>query len=268
MHNAAFAALGLDWCYVPLPVHPAHLADAVRGLAALGFRGANVTAPHKETVVPFVTRLSAEAAALGAVNTLIFETTDPAAPPVVVGENTDHIGFLAALESAGWSPGDCRRAVVVGAGGAARAVVYALRRATRARITVLNRTPQRARTLARQFDPEIEVLPLEDELLVECARRADLLVQTTPIGTWPHVQGTVWPEGVPIPKELCVFDLVYNPPDTRLMRQARASGAQAVGGLEMLVHQGARSFFLWTGQDPPLDVMRAACLRALEEGSR
>lgn len=265
MHNAAFAALGLDWCYVPLPVHPSRLPEAVRGLAALGFRGVNVTVPHKEAVLALVTHASEDAAALGAVNTLLFEAGDAAAPPAIVGENTDHTGFLAALEHAGWNPGACRHAVVVGAGGAARAVVYALRRASAARITLLNRTVERARALALRFGPGVEALPLEHEALVEYAHRADLLVQTTPVGTWPHVHDTIWPEDAPIPKDLCVFDLVYNPLETRLLRQASASGARAIGGLEMLVQQGARSFLLWTGQDPPIDVMRAACLRALKE---
>ncbi|MGC8874374.1 MAG: shikimate dehydrogenase [Chloroflexia bacterium] len=268
MHNAAFSALGMDWCYIPLPVHPSRLPEAVRGLVALGFRGANVTVPHKETVLPLVTRLSEDAWALGAVNTLVVLGDDPAGPSTIVGENTDHRGFLAALERAGWTPGSCRHGVVVGAGGAARAVVYALRRACAARITLLNRSLERASSLAADLDPQIEVLPLAPETLVECARRADLLVQATPVGMWPKVQETLWPEDAPIPRDLFVFDLVYNPPETRLVQQARNSGAQAFGGLEMLIEQGARSFALWTGCDPPIDVMRAACRRALQEVQR
>jgi len=271
MHNAAFEALGLDWRYVPLPVQPGHLAAAVTGLRALGFRGANVTVPYKEAVLPLVTHPSKEVQELGAVNTLVFVTRARGALPDVVGENTDYSGFVAALEQAGFPPARLRHVLVVGAGGAARAVLYALRRAMIGRVTLLNRTLARAQALAASLQREgfsIEAVSLEPEALVEHARTADLLVHTTPLGMWPEVRATVWPEGVPMPRSLCVFDLVYHPLETRLLQQARAAGARAIGGLEMLVQQGARAFSFWTGYEAPLDVMRQACLQALQGVSR
>jgi shikimate dehydrogenase len=268
MHNAAFGALGLNWRYVPLPVPPGQVEVAVRGLAALGFRGANVTAPHKQAVMSVLSSTGPNASALGAVNTLLIGRRADGTP-TVGGYNTDAQGFVDALRQGGFEPEDGGNAVVVGAGGAARAVVFGLLCSGTGEIVVLNRTPERAQVLVShlghrpQEASRLRALSLTPDTLVESARAADLLVNATPVGMWPRVDGSIWPDDVPIPAHLAVFDLVYNPPETRLLRQARRSGARAIDGLGMLVRQGALAFNMWTNQGLAVDEiaarMRAAC---------
>jgi len=271
MHNAAFEALGLNWCYLPLPVAAGQVETAVRGLAALGFRGANVTVPHKRAVMPPLQVIAPAARALGAVNTLLVDRDEEGAP-AVRGTNTDTRGFIDALRQGGFEPTG-RRALVLGAGGAARAVVYGLLEAGVATVDVLNRTPQRAEALvadlasALQAGEKLRPGLLAPDRLVVLAREADLLVNATPVGMWPAVERSIWPPEIDLPATLVVFDLVYNPLETRLLRQARQSGAQPMDGLAMLVGQGALAFELWTGQRAPLDVMRAACEQGLQKGS-
>ena len=289
MHNAAFEVLGLNWRYVPLPVPPGQAETAVRGLTALGFRGANVTVPHKQAVMPALDTIDVHARALGAVNTLVVGR-GANGTPTIGGYNTDASGFVGALREGGFEPQRGGSAVVVGAGGAARAVVSGLLRSGSGEITILNRTPERAEALVserrgeeetrgqgdkgtrRQGDvPEragrLRALPLTAETLVESTRAAGLLVNATTVGMWPHVGGSVWPDAVPVPAHLTVFDLVYNPLETRLLRQARNSGAHTIDGLGMLVRQGALAFDMWTNQGLEVDeiatLMRAACERVL-----
>ena len=272
MHNAAFDALGLNWHYVPLPVPPGQVDAAVRGLAALGFRGANVTVPHKQAVMPALDSIAPNASVLGAVNTLVVGRRADGMP-VIGGYNTDAHGFVGALRQGGFEPEEGESAVVVGAGGAARAVVFGLLWSGTGEIAVLNRTPERAQALVsdlgsrHEWSARLRALPLTPETLIETARAADLLVNATTVGMWPHVDGSVWPDSVPIPSHLTVFDLVYSPLETRLLRQARKSGARAIDGLGMLVRQGALAFDLWTNQGLEVTeiaaLMRAACERAL-----
>jgi len=259
MHNAAFASLGMDWCYLPFGVPPTCLADAVRGVRALGLRGVNATVPHKQALLELVDELTAEARAIGAVNTLILgERT--------IGHNTDAAGFMQALREAGLLPQE-KSVLVLGAGGAARAVVYALA-AAKAHVTVLNRTPERAEALAHDLcqvlpGAYIEPGPLEPAALAWQAVRAELIVNTTTVGMSSHGGGSPWPEQVPYPDGVPLYDLIYSPPETPLMALARRHGAQATNGLGMLVHQGAESFRVWTGIDPPVDVMYRAGMHAL-----
>lgn len=272
MHNAAFDVFGLNWRYVPLPVRPGEVEQAVKGLAALGFRGANVTVPHKQAVLPVLTSISADARRLGAVNTLVFER-DGDGGIRVVGHNTDVDGFIGALREAGFDPYGTR-AVIVGAGGAARAVVAGLAAAGCAHLVVLGRDVTRARTLVTDIKAHYpaslyaQANELTPEKLIEEARTAALLVNATPVGMWPYTEDSIWPENVPLPSHLTVFDLVYNPLETRLLAQARRAGAHAVDGLGMLVRQGALAFQLWTQDEHReveelIEVMRAACKRAL-----
>lgn len=260
MHNAAFATLGLDYCYVPLSVAPSRLKEAVEGLRALGFIGANVTVPHKEAVMAYLDEVSPEAKAIGAVNTMVVQNER------LTGYNTDWRGFLAALRDGGFAP-EGKRAVVLGAGGAARAVVYALGTA-QAEIAILNRTPSRAEALVKDLSPLLPLisltpLPLNEETLLEQAADAHLLVNATPLGMWPKVGESPWPESLAYPGHLTVFDLIYNPRRTKLLEQAEAAGAKAIDGLGMLTHQGAKAFRLWTGVDPPLVTMYKACEEVL-----
>jgi shikimate dehydrogenase len=258
MHNSAFAALNLNFCYVPLPVLPERLGEAVAGLRALSFVGANVTVPHKEAVMSYLNDVAPEAQAIGAVNTIV------AREDKLIGYNTDWQGFLIALSEGGFDP-QGKRAVVLGAGGAARAVVYALAQAG-AQVTVLNRTPARAHALVQDFSPlfpSLLSLPLNPQTLGERATEAHLLVNATPVGLWPEVNESLWSEDLAFPSHLTVFDLVYNPRGTKFLRQARRAGAKAIGGLGMLVHQGAAAFELWTGEKAPIETMYKAAGKIL-----
>lgn len=255
MHNSAFAALSLNWCYLPLPVHPERLGEAVAGLRALNFVGANVTVPHKEAVISYLDKVTPEAQAIGAVNTIVVHESE------LIGYNTDWLGFQAALSEGGFDP-QGKRTVVLGAGGAARAVVYALAQGE-AQVTVLNRTPSRAHALVQDFSPlfpslSLLSLPLTLQTLKERATESHLLVNATPVGMWPEVDKSPWLEDLAFPSHLTVFDLVYNPRQTKLLRQARAAGAKGIGGLGMLVHQGAAAFELWTGEKAPVETMYEA----------
>ncbi len=266
MHNAAFAALGLNWCYVPLPVAPGQVAAAVRGAAALGFRGVNVTVPHKQAVIPALDAVAPDAAQFGAVNTIVIDR-DAAGAPTTTGHNTDYQGFLGSLRQGGFEPAG-KSAVVVGAGGAGRAVVFGLLRAGARDVLVLDMQPQQVESLLSDLGGNgapLRTAPLSTETLVESARAAELLVNATPVGMSPKVAASIWPEPLPFPAHLTVFDLVYNPQETQLLRQARAAGALSIDGLDMLVRQGAIAFELWTGQPAPFAVMRAACEQALGE---
>jgi shikimate dehydrogenase len=262
MHNAAFAALGLDWSYSLLPTPPRQVGRALAELRSRGFRGANVTVPHKEAVLPYLDRTTADAHAIGAVNTI--QVKDGA----LLGDNTDCAGFLADLQAGGFEPAG-RRALVLGAGGGARAVVHALAQAGCA-VTIQNRTEQRAAQLAGYmakwgFRSQVAWMrggPTAADL--ECF---DLLVNATSVGMWPLEDASPWPQELPIPARWTVYDLVYNPQETCLLSLARTSGASVLGGLGMLIHQGALAFELWTGSNAPIDVMRAAAEKALRRGA-
>jgi shikimate dehydrogenase len=262
MHNAAFAAVGLDWVYVPLPVYPDHVGEAVRGLRAMGFAGANVTVPHKQAVLQHLDDIAEDALVIGAVNTIVVRDG------VLCGDNTDAAGFLASLDEAGFDPVGIY-AAVLGAGGSARAIVHALASAGARQVSIYNRHLQRAYQLCRDMskfhaDVRFEAYPLN--AVATIGEDISLLVNTTSLGMWPDTETSPWPTELPIPGHLIVYDLVYNPPETFLLTQARAVGAETASGLGMLVHQGAAAFGMWTGQPAPVEVMRAACKERI--GSR
>ena len=271
MHNAAFDALGLNWRYVALPVRPGQVAQAIAGLKALGFRGTNVTVPHKEAVIPHMDEIPARVRQFGAVNTVIVDR-DEQGRCTLCGENTDVKGFVRALREGGFEP-EGKRVLIAGAGGGARGVVYGLCGAQSAEVVVLNRTPERASRLvadlaAGRGATRLRANALTPEMLAQCAQEADLLVNTTTVGMWPHVDASIWPDNRPLPGHLSVCDLVYRPLESKLIRQSRLAGALAIDGLGMLIAQGALSFEMWTGQWPPVDVMRAACEVVLNEEKR
>jgi len=255
MHNAAFDRLGLNWRYLPLAVEPARLPAAVEGLRALGFAGANLTIPHKEAVLPLLDEVTPAAGAIGAVNTIAVEDGR------LIGDNTDAGGLLAALERANVVL-QGREALILGAGGAARAAAYALLTAG-ARVSLLARTPARAWRIAddlRRAVPAGEIRAVEEPPAV-----VHLLVNSTPVGMWPHADRSPLPAGLRIGPATAVFDMVYRPLQTRLLREARIAGARGVSGLDMLIYQGAAAFERWTGRPAPADIMRTACLRQLGE---
>lgn len=258
MHNAAFQALGLDWVYAPFAVPPERLADAVRGLAALGFVGANFTIPHKLAIMDLVDEVSPAARAIGAANTLVFGDR-------IAADNTDWSGFLRSLHDVGCDPTG-QRCLVLGAGGAARSIVYALA-SVGADVMVVNRNVERAAALVADLGHVFPAARLRSgppsALADEAAKPPHLIVNTTSLGMVPRVETSPWPSDVPIPADATVYDLVYNPLATRFLREAKASGARAVDGLGMLVHQGAIAFEMWTGIAAPTDVMYKACLAYL-----
>ena len=262
MHNAAFAALGLDWCYVPMPVRPepsGRIGQALRGLRALGLRGANVTVPHKQAVMPYLDRLTPAAQAIGAVNTIVVQEDG-----VLLGDNTDARGFVADLRAQSGDPAG-KRVVLLGAGGSARAVLYGLADAGCREITVLNRTLARAQALVATMQPLFPACPLHAATLpddVVSVAAAELIVNCTSMGMTPHVETLPWDATIPFHAGQVVYDLVYNPPLTRLLAHAQAGSALAIGGLGMLIWQGAIAFELWTGQTPPVEVMLAAAQAA------
>jgi shikimate dehydrogenase len=256
MHNAAFAELGLDWHYSLLPTPDDTIASRLEEVRAQ-YRGANVTVPHKERIIAYLDHIDETAKIIGAVNTILVRNGK------LEGHNTDAAGFLAGLTQAGFRSAG-RHALVLGAGGAARAVVAALKGAD-CTVTLHNRRPERAIDLAERAGGGVRGLPAGTGLEDLDVSHFDLLVNTTPVGMWPDVETCPWPEALSIPSWWTVYDLVYNPHQTRLLDRATKSGAKAIGGLEMLIQQGAMSFALWTGRHPPLEVMRAAAKGALAQ---
>lgn len=257
MHAAAFAACGLRWAYVALRVRAGDLRDAVAGLRALGFAGANLTIPHKVAALELTDELDPSARRCGAVNTLVF-TEDRK----VVGYNTDMAGFLMALAEVGFTPSG-KRAAVLGAGGGARAACAGLGQAGAERVRVLSRGLKAAgelcETMRREFPAtRFEALPLQEEQLRYALQEADLVVNATPVGMQPEEDYSLVPSPRWLRSEAVVLDMVYNPPRTRLLALAEEAGARAVGGLSMLVYQGAEAFRLWTGRPAPVDAMKRA----------
>ena len=253
MHNAAFAQMGLDYIYVPFDVHPDNLEAAVAGIRALNMVGVNVTIPHKERVIPFLDWVSEDARNIQSVNTI------HCLEGALRGYSTDGEGFINALEASGKNPAGSK-AVILGAGGSARATAHALF-THGAEVTVVNRTFSRAVELASMLSA-IRPIALDSRDAVEAVQKADLLVNCTSVGMYPKV------DEQPVPFEwlhekLFVFDQVYNPLETRLLKAARSAGCRTANGVKMLVFQGAISFEIWTGHAPPIEVMESAVLAGL-----
>lgn len=253
IHNAAFEEAGLDWVYLAFPVPPEGLEAAVQGLRVLGCMGANVTMPHKKAVQEHLDDISGDAAAVDAVNTI---------QPVgsrLVGRNTDIDGFRSFLGSEVGFEARGKRAVVLGAGGAARAVVRALDDLGAASVVVAARDGERgAATASVALSASSKTVELED--LADEVREADVVVNATPVGmdgrSDPAPEASFSPDQV-------VVDLIYEPPTTPFIDRARGAGADAWGGLGMLVRQAAISFRIWTGADAPIEAMSAAAVRAI-----
>ncbi len=265
MHNAAFAELGLDWAYVPLSVRPGDVEQALKGLAALNFKGTNVTVPHKQAVMRYIDELSDAARITGAVNTVHLRDGK------FFGYNTDAMGFLNSLKEANCDPKGMRIAVL-GAGGAARAVVFALVRAGANSIIVLNRTAERAAflvdDLAAAFPgSSLRFEALTPEALAVLDEKVDLVINSTSVGMHPNIEDSPWPVEVPMSAKIIYCDLVYNPLETVFLSCARAAGAATIDGLGMLVHQGALAFEKWTGHTAPIEIMRQACLSKLRNSA-
>ncbi len=259
MHNAAIDHLGLDYAYVPLAIEPQNLEQAVLGLEAIGWQGFNVTIPHKQAIMAHLIEISPIAQAVGAVNT-VWRTAAGWR-----GGNTDITGFFAPLQQLGW-PWPNAVAIVLGCGGAARAVVAALRELNCGEIWIVGRDAEKL----AEFQASWQNSPLPVNLQIShwdkmgvLLAHADLVVNCTPIGMAPQ-QGDS-PLSIDQIKKLpitaIVYDLIYNPRPTQLLKMASEHGCMAIDGLEMLIYQGAAALEIWIGQAAPVDVMRQAILR-------
>lgn len=260
MHNAAFEALGLNYVYLPFRVHREGLKAAISGMRALNIAGLNVTIPHKMAVIPFLDKLDLLAGRIGAVNTIANENGE------LAGYNTDASGFLEALRAQGVES-EGKRIIILGAGGAAKGISFILAEAG-ASLIILNRTLYRAKELASQIaqdcQQKIEAMTLNEANLKRAFDRADILVNTTSVGMTPDVDRTPVPGNL-LGSRLVVSDIVYNPLETRLLREAKAAGARTIDGLDMLVWQGALAFEKWTGQKAPFEIMKQAAIKALQD---
>jgi shikimate dehydrogenase len=262
MQQAAFDAAGIDATYELWDRPPIALPEAIAELRGDEFLGANVTIPHKERVVPLVDRLTEEAHATGAVNTLTREGKR------LVGHNTDVIGFRTALDKLVGKQKMPKQAVVLGAGGGARAVIFGLITEGFQRIIVFNRHLHRGEGMVKHFarsaaHMELRAMPWHESIIEAELSKSKVLVNATSIG----LVGDETPiQGEIIPPELLVLDLIYN--KTRLLREAEAAGCTVMDGELMLLHQGAAAFTLWTGQPPPLEIMQSKLAEARAGGLR
>jgi shikimate dehydrogenase len=249
MHNAAFRELGMDCEYHAFRVRQKNLKEAILGAQAMGFGGLNITVPHKKKALEF-TNPDTLARRIGAVNTISFNDE-------IQGHNTDGLGAEMALREAGVGI-KSSNVVLVGAGGAARAIAFHFAEKA-ASVTIANRTPEKAEALAEDVGCSHAGL----ENLKELLQDSDILINATSVGMHPHIDATIATREILHP-DLAVFDIVYNPLQTKLLRQAELAGAKPIGGVAMLVHQGAEAFRIWTGQKPPVEVMRKAVLEDLD----
>ena len=255
MHNAALKAQGLNIIYTGLNVSPSLLPEAVAGLRALNFLGANVTIPHKEAVIPLLDEISERARAVGAVNTIVVRKGR------LYGDNTDVAGFRGPLASHAEALKGTNM-VVLGAGGAARAAVYALLKTQSPHtLTVVARRRAPAEKLARDMASYGSVKICGFDAGVGVLQEAALIVNATPAGMYPHSDDTPWSDVTVFHRHQLIYDLVYRPRTTRLMREAAARGAQTLGGLPMLIGQAAAAYRQWTGRVMPLEVVEAAVER-------
>ena len=259
--QAALDALGIDATYEKWEVTPEGVGDFVNGLRAPDSWGINITLPHKQAVIPLLDEVDEWATAAGAVNTIVNHDGR------LTGHNTDGPGFLRALQvETGYDPKGTR-ALILGAGGAARGILLALARGGVDSLVIANRTMERAETLAKlavENGVKSEAIPIAGNVLIKAAASADLIVNCTSVGMshGPDEQGTPL-TAAQIPASAIVNDVVYTPLETPLLREAAAAGATALGGLHMLVYQGVLSFQMWTGQEAPADVMLAAATKEM-----
>jgi len=260
MHNAAFEQVGIDYLYVPFQVKKEELGKAIAGMRALNIRGLNVTIPHKVAVIPFLDDLDDLAQRIGAVNTIVNDDG------VLKGYNTDATGFLRALLERGVEPKG-KTASILGAGGASRAISLALAERG-SNLIILNRTwdkvKEQADRISQLCQREVQALKLNKENLAKALNKADILINTTSVGMSPDIEETPVTADL-IKPPVIVFDIVYNPIKTRLLREAEAAGAETISGIDMLVWQGALAFEKWTGLKAPVKVMREEAIKALQD---
>ena len=255
MHNAAFEALKLDYVFLAFKVKPAEVGNAISGMRALTIHGLNVTMPHKSTVINCLDEIDQASKTIGSVNTILNKDGR------LFGFNTDGIGALKALRENGVEPRG-KKVLLLGAGGAARAIAYILAQEAD-ELVILNRTPKPAAELAdllkQKFKKKISAGEFSPNAVKDNLADADVLINATSVGMKPNANQTpVAPEW--LKPDLAVMDIVYNPIETKLAKDAKAAGAKVVSGVEMLIYQGAASFEIWTSGKAPVEVMRKAAL--------
>ena len=254
MHEKAFEALALSWRYITIEVPPENLKDAIRGLRAMNFAGANCTIPHKVAVIPMLDALTDSARKIGAVNTIVRQPDG-----LLLGDNTDGRGFIRSVEETG-RPIVGARAVILGAGGAARAIAVELAVAGASHITLVNRKRGKAEALAVHVQERTSIpttaVQWDNDYAVPVDTR--LLVNATSIALAPNVGEVVPIRYDTLRSDMLVCDVIPNHPDTPFLQRARLAGAVTLDGLGMLVYQGAIAFKMWTGMDAPIAVMRQA----------
>lgn len=264
MQNAALRAKAVRATrYVKFPLPREKMPEMILALRAPHCLGANVTVPHKQTILPYLDEVTELAREIGAVNTIVKRTDSGAGNAKLIGDNTDAYGFIQALRVRRIAAKHTRVAIL-GAGGAAAAAGYALAQEGAREIIFLNRSVERAAELAERLNRKFPHLALAINDWQGLAR-TQLIINATSVGMTPHAEESPLPEDAILPRHAIVFDLVYNPPVTQFLRAAKQRGARSIGGLEMLIYQGARAFELWTGQRAPVQVMRIAAANALRE---
>ena len=256
MHNAAFRALNLDYVYVTFDVEPLNLKKSIEGAFSLNIKGLNVTIPHKIEVMKYLNDLDEIAQLIGAVNTIDFKN--------LKGYNTDGIGAIKAIEEVESIKN--KNVVIAGAGGASRAISFYIAKYNADKLTILNRNVSKAEKLSC----DVSNSQLIDDVSFDSISQiesylddADILIDTTPVGMDPHINDEPIVTAENMHEDLVVFDAVYNPNETVLIKQAIKAGARPVYGIKMLLYQGAESFKIWTGVDAPIDIMEDALRKTL-----
>ena len=260
--QAAFDHYGMSVQYELWPAPPEMLESEVSKLRLSHYLGANVTVPHKERIPSLLDEIDSHARSMGAINTIV------ARDDRLIGYNTDGYGFIRSLQEIGGCDPGGKRVLLLGAGGAGRAAAFSLVAAGAASVTIANRTVRRAESLARDVGggaaSNVAAIPADGPALREAASGSELIVNSTSVGMrHGDAEGLSPLDATLIPPGSLVYDMVYNPPDTPLMRHAEKAGARTLGGLMMLIYQGAAAFELWTGSPAPLDVMAKEGQRAL-----
>lgn len=255
IHNACFKKMGLNYVYVAFRVEREALRKAIEGMKALNIVGANVTMPHKTEALNYLDEVSEDAMRIGAVNTIVNRNG------VLIGFNTDGVGALKSVER--FTSIDGARIIVLGTGGAARSIISSLLEKA-SKIVVLGRRVEKAVELANRFGGKVSgksIKELDDEL-----RRANMLVNATPVGMEPNIEESLVPRRL-LRRDLIVFDVVYKPVKTKLLRDAEDAGCLTIDGLWMLVYQAAESFKIWTGRKPSVEYMREVALKELSKAN-
>jgi shikimate dehydrogenase len=264
IHNVTIELKKLDYIYLPFDVPASNLKNALKGMVALGIKGFNVTIPHKESIIQYVDNVSEEASMIGAVNTVVIDDGK------LNGYNTDVHGVYESLlpfkdDILG------KQVTIIGAGGAARAVIYTLIRHFKPEnITIINRTEQRAETLKRNFSekmkyPDCKTSELFPKDNVEILRNSKLIINATPVGMYPNIDDSFTTMEDSFTSNQIVFDLVYNPMKTKLLKIAASKGAVTIDGVKMLVFQAAKAFELWTGEELPVEELHKSLQLVLSD---